>query len=87
MPASCTKSDVRFRFLASEADAGISGHQPGEIVGADKRGITIACGEGTLRVTRLQINRGKGRPMDAAAALNGYAELLQPGSRFDDSSS
>jgi hypothetical protein len=27
--------------------------------------------------------RGKGKPMSVATALNGYAELLAPGRRFD----
>lgn len=83
MPATCTKSDVRVRMLASEVVTGATDHQPGEIVSANKRGILIACAEDALLVTQLQINRGKGRPMNAAAAINGYAELFSPGTRFD----
>jgi methionyl-tRNA formyltransferase len=52
---------------------------PGTIVATSKRAITVACGEGVLEITRLKLNRGKGTPLDAAAALNGYRELFAPG--------
>ena len=33
--------------------------QPGSILAADKSGLTVACGEGALRLTRLQLPGGK----------------------------
>ena len=33
--------------------------QPGNILAADKFGLTVACGEGALRLTRLQLPGGK----------------------------
>jgi methionyl-tRNA formyltransferase len=41
---------------------------PGSVIRADKQGIDIACGEGVLRVLRLQ--RPGGKPQQAADFLN-----------------
>lgn len=51
---------------------------PGEILSADKQGITIACGDGALRVTSLQ--REGGRRMTAGEFLAGHP--LKPGSQL-----
>ena len=48
---------------------------PGEILSGD---LTIACGEGALRLTRVQ--RAGGKAMEAAELLKGFA--LPPGTRF-----
>ncbi len=53
---------------------------PGEIIAADKRGILVACGEGAVRLSRLQLPGGK--PLDCAALLNARAALFAPGNRF-----
>ncbi|WP_286240665.1 methionyl-tRNA formyltransferase [Neptuniibacter halophilus] len=50
---------------------------PGELLPADKRSIIVACGEGALRITQLQLP-GK-KPMDAAAVLNSKREQFAPG--------
>lgn len=47
-----------------------AGGQPGEILAADKTGIVVACGDGSLRITQLQ-NVG-GKAMRAADFLNGF---------------
>ncbi|MDH5571907.1 MAG: methionyl-tRNA formyltransferase [Gammaproteobacteria bacterium] len=47
---------------------------PGSVISCSKKGIDIACGTGVLRLTQLQ-PAGK-KSMDAAAFLNGYADLL-----------
>jgi methionyl-tRNA formyltransferase len=47
--------------------------KPGAIVAASKHGIDIACGEGVLRILKLQ--RAGGRVIDAADYLNARAEL------------
>ncbi|MBU6409485.1 MAG: methionyl-tRNA formyltransferase [Verrucomicrobia bacterium] len=44
---------------------------PGEILKADKEGIDLVCGEGTLRILELQPESG--RRMSAAAFLTGHA--------------
>jgi methionyl-tRNA formyltransferase len=43
---------------------------PGSVVRSDKQGIDIACGEGVLRITRLQ--RPGGKPQSAAEYLNAH---------------
>jgi methionyl-tRNA formyltransferase len=53
---------------------------PGTILAADRSGIVVACGRGALALTELQLSGGK--PMSAAALLNGRAALFAPGSRF-----
>jgi methionyl-tRNA formyltransferase len=47
--------------------------KPGAIVAASKHGIDIACGEGVLRILKLQ--RAGGRVIDAADYLNARVEL------------
>ncbi|WIG57115.1 MAG: Methionyl-tRNA formyltransferase [Rhodanobacteraceae bacterium] len=46
---------------------------PGTIFAASKHGLDIACGEGVLRILKLQ--RAGGRVIDAADYLNARAEL------------
>ena len=41
------------------AQLGEGNGQPGSILAADKSGLTVACGEGALRLTRLQLPGGK----------------------------
>jgi methionyl-tRNA formyltransferase len=48
---------------------------PGQIVAASKHGIDIACGEGVLRILKLQ--RAGGRVIGAADYVNARAELRQ----------
>jgi methionyl-tRNA formyltransferase len=48
---------------------------PGQILSADGTGVTVACGEGALRLTALQ--RAGGKRLPAADFLRGFP--LQPG--------
>jgi len=50
------------------ADGG--GAEPGRVVGSGRTGIDVACGDGVLRLTRIQLP-GK-KPMEAAAFLNAH---------------
>ncbi|HKT42011.1 MAG TPA: methionyl-tRNA formyltransferase [Rhodanobacteraceae bacterium] len=50
-----------------------AGESPGTIVAASKHGIDVACGEGVLRILKLQ--RAGGRVIDAADYLNARPEL------------
>jgi methionyl-tRNA formyltransferase len=58
----------RIRVLAAAPAAGRAGAAPGTVL---DDAATVACGEGALRLTRLQ-RAGKG-PSDAAAFLRGFA--------------
>jgi methionyl-tRNA formyltransferase len=63
----------RVRVWAAQAvPAGCTG-QPGSILAAGKHGIDIACGEGTLRILKLQ--RAGGRVISAVDYLNARPAL------------
>ena len=60
---------------------------PGTIISRSKKSITIACGVNgreAITVREVQLNRGKGKPMPMAAALNGYSDLFEIGRCFND---
>ncbi|MDF1564010.1 MAG: methionyl-tRNA formyltransferase [Deltaproteobacteria bacterium] len=57
------------KVLAAKALATPSGAAPGTVTAATDAGIDVACGEGTLRLSRVQL-AGK-RVMDAADLVNG----------------
>jgi methionyl-tRNA formyltransferase len=54
---------------------------PGTILKADRRGILVSCGDGQLRIERLQLPGG--RPLTAEQVLNAGREDLAPGHQFD----
>ncbi len=56
---------------------------PGQIVQANKKGIAVATGDGTLVLTLVKINRGKGNRLTPADLLNGYPQHFGVGNRFD----
>ena len=49
---------------------------PGSVLAADKSGLTVACGEGALRLTRLQLPGGK--PLSFADLYNSRREQFAP---------
>ena len=53
--------------------------EPGEVLGADSRGLCVACGEGALAVTELQ--RAGGKRLPATEFLRGFQ--LSAGERFE----
>ncbi len=67
----------RVRVWKAEArDVGLGtpdSEKPGEVVNASKHGIDIACGEGVLRILKLQ--RAGGRVVDAVDYVNARADL------------
>ena len=50
---------------------------PGEILPSDKKSIVVACGEGAIKITQLQLP-GK-KPMNTAAVLNSKREQFSAG--------
>ena len=50
---------------------------PGSILAASRVGLTVACGQGALRLTRLQLPGGK--PLDFADLYNSRREQFAPG--------
>ena len=59
------------------ATLGEGSGQPGQILSASKDGLTVACGEGALRLTRLQLPGGK--PLSFADLYNSRREQFAPG--------
>jgi len=63
----------RLRIHAAHALDEAAGAAPGSIVAAGRDGIDVACGEGRLRLLRVQ--REGGRPVSAADYLNARQDL------------
>ncbi|MDV3441993.1 methionyl-tRNA formyltransferase [Pseudomonas otitidis] len=63
------------KVLAAEPTEGRG--QPGQILDASKDGLIVACGEGALRLTRLQLPGGK--PLAFADLYNSRREQFAPG--------
>ena len=59
------------------AELGEGSGAPGTILAADKNGLTVACGEGALRLTRLQLPGGK--PLAFSDLYNSRREQFAPG--------
>lgn len=55
---------------------------PGEIISASEAGIEVACAQGSLLITSLQMP-GKKR-LTAQEVLNGHGDLFAVGNRFED---
>ena len=51
--------------------------EPGTVLAADKNGLVVACGNGALRLTRLQLPGGK--PLNFADLYNSRREQFAPG--------
>ncbi len=60
--------DKVLRIWEAEALADAANAPPGSVVACSKQGIDVACGEGSLRLKRLQLPGGK--PLSAAEFLN-----------------
>ena len=56
--------------------------QPGEILDLSKNGIAVACGEGSLLISALQLPLGKGTILNGQDILNARRDLLSPGICF-----
>jgi methionyl-tRNA formyltransferase len=63
----------RLRLHAAEALPLAHGASPGTLLHAGRNGIDVACGEGALRITRLQ--REGGRAISAADYVNARCDL------------
>ncbi len=59
------------------AEPGEGRGAPGTVLAADRNGLTVACGDGALRLTRLQLPGGK--PLAFADLYNSRREQFAPG--------
>ncbi len=69
--------DQRIRIHEARALVTDSDAFPGTVVHRDREGIDIACGNGTLRITRLQLPGSRAQSVNDL--INGGKELLMPG--------
>jgi methionyl-tRNA formyltransferase len=82
LPAHTWLGPDRVRMLMARVSTAIGHGSPGQILGLDKRALTVACGSGSIDISRVQIARGKGIPIDAEALYNGFRTAFAPGRRF-----
>jgi methionyl-tRNA formyltransferase len=68
--AYCRHGTDRLRILAASALPGGPAGAPGEILAVTRAGVDVACGDGALRLLRLQ--REASRPLAADEFLRGY---------------
>ena len=78
-PVVVVLGDVRAQLLEAVATESFGTGPAGTIVRADETGLYVQCATGTLQVTKLKLNRGQGKPLDAAEALRGFGEYFQVG--------
>ncbi|AOY89390.1 methionyl-tRNA formyltransferase [Marinobacter salinus] len=81
-PGTYTDLD-RLRIRIHEAQAlGDDSHQPaGTVVRREREGIDVACGTGTLRITRLQLPGARAQSVNDL--INGGKQLLMPGQELN----
>ena len=80
-PAYGNLDGERVRILKARALNDTSAMAPGTVIAADSAGLIIRCGEGSLRVTEVQLP-GK-NPVGIADLLNGRSAQFAPGRRFE----
>ncbi len=85
LPATTQAGDVRIAILEASVEADVAAPAaPGTILAASRNGIRVACGEGVLRALRVRLSIGKGKPLSAAEASNGFAHVFRPTERLGD---
>lgn len=78
--AFATAGNLRLRLLRAQSSdytvpVGELRHNHGEWY--------VGCGEGSLKLRMVQLNRGSGRPLELQAAANGFPDIFRDGFRFD----
>ena len=69
---------VRLRILEAHPTAERQAQPPGTLR-RDAEGWRVCCGQGALRLSTVQLDRGKGTPMPIQSAANGYARIVFDG--------
>ena len=81
MAAYTLVDNARLRVLQSRPLQEAASAPPGTLARHGKR-WRVACGEGTLELETVQLNRGKGTPQPMQNIANGYRELLFDGAHL-----
>ena len=71
--------DLRVKIWEATCDDKQLKPKPGSVVSLTKKGLVVACGTGSITITRLQLPLGKGSILDAADLLNARKEMFSPG--------
>lgn len=79
-PAFTTCGDIRLRILEAKLQKG--NFVPGRLYQSSQT-VVIGCREDGLRLVTVQLNRGKGTPLNIIALLNGYGRFFKDGIQFD----
>ncbi len=72
--------DQRVRIWEAQADAYKGAAQPGVIIASSPAGIEVACGDGLLRLLRIQLPGARALPV--ADVLNAHRALFASGNQF-----
>ncbi len=72
--------EERIRVWQATASEASSDKAPGTIISADKQGITVSCGTGSLVLKQLQLPGS--RAMSVQDLLNSRSDQFAPGKRF-----
>nr|WP_304638584.1 methionyl-tRNA formyltransferase [Pseudomonas sp.] len=67
------------KIWAAQVEPGTG--EPGSILDCSRQGVLVACGDGALRLTRLQLPGGK--PLDFADLFNSRREQFAPGQSLE----
>ncbi len=71
--------DVRLKIYEATCDDEPLKLRPGTIVSLTKQGLVVACGKGSITISRLQLPLGKGSILGAADLINARKEMFSPG--------
>ena len=82
MPAVTELGGARVQVLGAKPKQPPQRAKPGTILAADAKQILVACGQDALQLTAIKLNRGKGKVLGPAEALNGFAGLFRQGNCF-----
>jgi methionyl-tRNA formyltransferase len=78
-PAFCIARGERVRLLFARVAAGTTIAAPGTVLDVSRAGMLVACRGDMVRITRLALSRGSGKPMDVQSLLNGHLGLIGTG--------
>ncbi|MCO4758598.1 MAG: methionyl-tRNA formyltransferase [Oceanospirillaceae bacterium] len=79
--AYCSLEGKTMRIWGAQASDATSTEAPGAVAEVTKKTLRIACGEGSLLLTNIQLPGGK--PLDTAAVLNAKRDLFPVGKQLD----
>jgi methionyl-tRNA formyltransferase len=75
-------NDLRIKLWHAQASSHNKSGLPGEILELSKAGLWIACGEGAILISKIQLPLGKGAILNGQDVLNARKDLLAPGGCF-----